>query len=80
MSGLIQGIQAFPLNAGTFTGTASNFKCKNYKVLKMGDDGDITIKYLSGASKSFTGLKAGMDFSLPDGAIELTSTVAILLS
>ena len=79
-TGTIQGIQAFPLNASTFQGTAASFKCKNFCILKMAADGDVTIKYESGASTTFTDLKESSDFSIPDTAVEITSTVDVLIS
>ena len=70
------GYQAFPLKRRTKTATLSDVDLPAGTVLKLTDDGDITLTFEDGYSYTITSEK-GMDFSI-DVACKVTTSVDVL--
>jgi len=75
-----QLIQAIPLKQSMFHGVATGEDVRNYQVLVMGADGNLTVVFNNGESKALTGLLAGTAFALDPSVASVTSTAPIMMS
>ena len=73
-----QPIQAFPIQANTFVGTASNLDATNRSLVHANVDGQITFNFAN-TNIQIT-VKAGSDFAIGNGCKTLTSTAEVMVS
>lgn len=73
-------IQAIPLKQSMFQGIASAEPVRDYEVLVIGADGDLTVVFDNTESKPLTGLLAGTAFALDPSVLNVTSTATIMMS
>ena len=74
-----QLVQAFPIQANTYIGTASSVSAIGFKIVHAQADGDITFNFGGGVSKVVAVLN-GADLALGNDCVSVTSTASILMS
>ena len=72
-------IQAFPIHAGTFIGTASSLDASPYKLVHAVDDVVVDLTFESGQSVSVS-IAAGGDIALGRGCEAITSSAEVWIS
>jgi len=72
-------IQAFPVNQGTFIGTASALDISSRLILHCLEDNTLTFTFHDGSTLQFDAA-AGSDFSIGNGCATLDSTANVLVS
>ena len=73
-----QPIQAFPIQANTFVGTASSEDVTNKSIVHTNADTTLTFSFPSG-DISIAAL-VGSDFAIGNGCLTLTSTAEVMIS
>ena len=73
-----QTIQAFPIEANTFIGVASNEDVTHKSVVHASVDGSITFTFPSG--NVAVNVKEGTDLAIGAGCQTITSTAEVLIS
>ena len=75
-----EAIQAFPIHAGTYNGTASSLMIEGrYNVVHASADGTLTFTF-PGSNSIVIDVKEGQDFAIAPGCISLTSSANVIVS
>jgi len=75
-----EAIQAFPVHAGTYNGTATSFMMEGkYNIIHAAEDGDITFEF-PGSNTIVLSVTAGQDLAVAPGCITITSTGTVWIS
>jgi hypothetical protein len=72
-------VQAFPIHAETFMGTASGVSCVNKSVIHCVEDGSVTFYFKTTGTKTFT-VTAGMDFGITRDVTTIDSSNQVWIS
>ena len=73
-----QLIQAFPIQANTFVGTATDLNMNGYKIVHASADGDLTFTFTSGDIT--ISVVNGMDIAVSNACISMTSSMEVWVS
>ncbi len=73
------GYVVFPLSQNTFIGTAVAEEVKTRTFIHVQADGTLTFVFAQG-NDLVVPVVSGMDFTIPEDALSLTSTADVLMS
>jgi len=73
-----QIVQAFPVRANTFNGTANGFVVKGHNIIHAAED--CTITFNIGASSVALNVKEGQDIAFGDEVETINSTATVWIS
>ena len=74
-----QIIQAFPIQANTYTGTPSSFDAKGYKVIHVTSDTQLTFDFGTQGTVVLNA-SAGQDFAISNAVLYITADVDCWIS